>query len=125
MSDTVEQTPVDVFDLFADTETLNTLNVKFKGNVWEFKYRNLSWGEKSKILDNAYKIEGDSVRFSASSYILQCLETMIVDSPIHRDERLIFSGMVLAKLDPSVIEQLSQICPSTSVAEEMEEVKKD
>lgn len=113
------------YDLFADVETKNTKTINFKGHAIDFKYRNLTWGEKSKILDASYVAENGTLRFSASNYILLCLTNMVVDSPIHQDERLLFNELTLSKMDPAVIEQLAEICPATSVAEEMDEVKKD
>ena len=121
----VEEVAFSAWDLFADVETQNTKTVNFKGHQIEFKYRNLTWGEKSKILDASYIAENGVLRFSAPNYILMCITSMVTDSPIHQDPTMLFNELTISKLDPAVIEQLAEICPATSVAEEMDEVKKD
>ena len=121
----VEEVAFSAWDLFADVETQHTQTVRFKGHELEFKYRFLTWGEKSKIIDSSYIVEDGQFRFSPAVYIIKCLAVMVVDSPIHQDERMAYNEITLSKLDPFIVEQLAEICPARNAADEIEEVKKD
>lgn len=127
MTNEVKQPEVNVYSLFADTSPNHTHTVTFKDVEFEFTYRQLTWGEKSEIINNSYILHKgeESSRFSIARYWLLCITKMVTDSPFHAEPSLIWNEITISKLDPNVVEQLIDICPKVDTTADVEEVKKD
>ena len=125
MTEEVQQ-PVTVYSLFANTVDTKTLTIECQGTEFEFRYRDLTWAEKSEIIDSAYTMEADgSMHMSIGKYKLACIVQMVVDSPIHQAPDLLWNETVVGTLNPYIVDQLASIVPVMDTTLEMEEVKKD
>jgi len=106
-------------DLFA-SEDEHEIEIIHKGQVWSFKYKDLSWGDKNYCIDQAQVWEGETFRFSIQKYYASALTRMLTQSPIRP-----VTAMTLDKLDRGVGDKLIAIVPNpiedTSV---LDEVKK-
>lgn len=124
---TEEVVPLNVYSLFADTDARFTHTLNYMDNEWVFEYRQLTWGEKTDIIDQSYIIhKGENVsRFNIGRYWIQCLAKMVTDSPIHQEPTLAWNAITLSLLDQNVVEQLVDICPKVDTTAEVKEVKKD
>jgi len=106
-------------DLFASEDELE-LEIKHRGQIWSFKYKDLTWGDKNYCIDQAQVWEGDTFRFSVQKYYAAALTRMIISSPIRP-----ITDLTLQKLDRAVGEKLIQIVPNpVEDAATLDEVKK-
>ena len=120
------QQPVSVYDLFVNATDTKTLILEFKDAEFEFRYRQLTWAEKSEIIDASFTIEADGTpHMSVGKYKLACIVRMVVDSPIHQAPDLLWNETTVGTLDPRMVDQLATIVPPMDTTTEMEEVKKD
>ena len=92
-------------DLFASDEE-KTLEIFHKGKKWIFKYKDLTWGDKNKCLDDAQQWKDGEFQFSISKYYSTALTRMLTQTPVRP-----ITEMTLTKLDRFVGEQLTSIVP--------------
>lgn len=92
-------------DLFASDEE-KTLEIFHKGKKWIFKYKDLTWGDKNRCLDDAQQWKDGEFQFSISKYYSTALTRMLTQTPVRP-----ITEMTLTKLDRFVGEQLTSIVP--------------
>ena len=108
-------------DLFASEEE-KELEIVHKGQVWVFRYKDLTWGDKNYCIDQAqqWDTEGGSFKFSIQKYFASALTRMLTSTPIRP-----ITEMTLQNLDRAVGEKLIQIVPNpVEDTEILDEVKK-
>ena len=106
-------------DLFA-SETERSIEVTHQGKKWIFKYRDLTWGDKNKCLDDAQNWKDGEFQFSISKYYSMALTRMLTQTPVRP-----ITEMTLTKLDRFVGEQLTAIVPQPmETPPDIEAVKK-
>ena len=92
--------------LFASTKE-NTLEIEFAGKRWQFKYRQLTWGEKNYCVDKAQTWDANGgFQFSVSTYYAAALTKMLTDTPIRP-----ITETTLNRLDRVIGEALISIVP--------------
>jgi len=124
--DTPESVPlprgVNSGDLFASEEE-HELEIVHKGQVWSFRYKDLTWGDKNYCIDQAqqWDTDGASFRFSVQKYFAAALTRMLTSTPIRP-----VTELTLQNLDRAVGEKLISIVPNpvedTSVLDEVKKV---
>jgi len=83
------------------------LEIVHAGQRWEFKYKELSWGQKNACIDEAQQWDADTgFRFSVSKYYAAALTRMLTDTPIRP-----ITETTLNQLDRSIGERLVSIVP--------------
>ena len=92
-------------DLFASEEE-RTLEIFHKGKKWIFKYKDLTWGDKNKCLDDAQNWKDGEFQFSISKYYSTALTRMLTQTPVRP-----ITELTLTELDRFVGEQLTAIVP--------------
>ena len=106
-------------DLFASEEE-HSLEIFHKGKKWIFKYKDLTWGDKNKCLDDAQQWKDGEFQFSISKYYSMALTRMLTQTPVRP-----ITEMTLTKLDRFVGEQLTSIVPQPmETPPDIEAVKK-
>jgi hypothetical protein len=106
-------------DLFA-SDTEKSIEVIHQEKKWIFKYKDLTWGDKNKCLDEAQEWKNGEFKFSISKYYAIALTRMLTQTPIRP-----ITEMTLQKLDRMVGEQLTAIVPQPIEAPpDLEELKK-
>lgn len=104
--------------LYAGREE-KVLEVVHAGQRWEFKYKELSWGQKNACIDEAQQWDSDTgFRFSVSKYYAAALTKMLTDTPIRP-----ITESTLNQLDRSIGERLTSIVPQP-VEQAVDDVKK-
>ena len=107
-------------DLFASEEE-KTLEVLHQGKKWVFKYKEMTWGDKNKCLDEAQEWKGGDFKFSISISYAIALTKMLTTTPVRP-----ITEMTLQKLDRTVGEQLTAIVPQPIEAPpDLEALKKE
>ena len=99
------QEGIDPGDLFASDEE-KSLEIFNKGKKWIFKYKDLTWGDKNKCLDDAQQWKDGEFQFSISKYYSVALTRMLTQTPVRP-----ITETTLMKLDRFVGEQLTSIVP--------------
>ena len=106
-------------DLFASEEE-KILEIFHQGKKWIFKYKDLTWGDKNKCLDDAQQWKDGEFQFSISKYYSTALTRMLTQTPVRP-----ITEMTLTKLDRFVGEQLTAIVPQPmETPPDIEAVKK-
>ena len=104
--------------LYAGREE-KVLDIAHAGQRWQFKYRDLSWGQKNECIDLAQQWDQETgFRFSVSKYYAAALTKMLTDTPIRP-----ITETTLNKLDRSIGEKLTSIVPQP-VESAVEDIKK-
>ena len=109
-------------DLFASEEE-HELEIVHKGQVWSFKYKDLTWGDKNYCIDQAqqWDADGSSFKFSVQKYFASALQRMLTQTPIRP-----VTELTLQSLDRAVGEKLIAIVPNpvedTSILDEVKKV---
>ena len=104
--------------LYAGREE-KVLEVVHAGQRWEFKYKELSWGQKNACIDEAQQWDADEgFKFSVSKYYAAALTRMLTDTPITP-----VTETTLNNLDRVIGEKLIALVPQP-VEQNVEEVKK-
>jgi hypothetical protein len=88
------------------SQSEKTKEIIHDGKKYTFYYKNLSWHEKYKCLDDAHMIDGDQVRFSLSKYYSLMLSKMLIRGPLNP-----ITETTINKLDEDVGSQLIDIVP--------------
>lgn len=95
------------------------LEVVHAGQRWQFKYKDLSWGQKNECIDLAQQWDQETgFRFSVSKYYAAALTKMLTDTPIRP-----ITETTLNQLDRAIGERLTSIVPQP-VEQQVDEVKK-
>ena len=95
------------------------LEIVHAGQRWQFKYKDLSWGQKNACIDEAQQWDSETgFRFSVSKYYASALTRMLTDTPIRP-----ITETTLNQLDRSIGERLTSIVPQP-VEQAVEDVKK-
>ena len=95
------------------------LEIEHAGQRWQFKYKDLSWGQKNECIDDAQQWDAtEGFKFSVSKYYSAALTRMITDGPIKP-----ITETTLNKLDRAIGEKLITLVPQP-VEQNVEEVKK-
>jgi len=83
-SDTISEYGTDSSELFAD-RSIKGKTIRYKGKLWEFKYRELTWAQIGRVTSKATKtvdVGGDvQVTFDIAEYSKQYLLETIVEAP--------------------------------------------
>ena len=104
--------------LYAGREE-KVLEIVHAGQRWEFKYKELSWGQKNACIDDAQQWDSETgFRFSVSKYYASALTKMLTDTPIRP-----ITETTLNQLDRSIGERLTSIVPQP-VEQAVDDVKK-
>jgi len=104
--------------LFAGREE-RVLEIIHAGQRWQFKYKELSWGQKNACIDEAQQWDADEgFKFSVSKYYAAALTRMLTDTPITP-----VTETTLNNLDRAIGEQLIALVPQP-VEQNVEEAKK-
>ena len=104
--------------LFAGREE-KVLEIVHAGQRWQFKYKDLSWGQKNACVDEAQRWDPEAgVQFSVSKYYAAALTRMLTDTPIHP-----VTETTLNQLDRAIGEKLISLVPQP-VEQDLDEVKK-
>lgn len=104
--------------LYAGREE-KVLEIVHAGQRWQFKYVDLSWGQKNECIDSAQQWDtNEGFKFSVSKYYAAALTRMLVDGPIKP-----ITETTLNKLDRTIGEKLIALVPQP-VEQNVEEVKK-
>ena len=113
----------DITELYADID-VRDIDVPFKGKIWQFKVRSLTWSEKNELISKSAQItkkgKGKGVQasatFSVNTYNQLYLEKAVVDGPIK------MTPANLLKLDSDFGDLLVEyLVESTSTVSEEEE----
>ena len=92
--------------LFASNEE-EILEIIHQGRRWQFKYRQMTWGEKNYCVDKAQTWDNNGVfNFSLQSYYAAALTKMLTETPIKP-----ITETTLSKLDRKIGEALISIVP--------------
>ena len=92
--------------LFASSEE-EILEIIHQGRRWQFKYRQMTWGEKNYCVDKAQTWDNNGVfNFSLQSYYAAALTKMLTETPIKP-----ITETTLSKLDRKIGEALISIVP--------------
>ena len=92
--------------LFASNEE-EILEIVHQGRRWQFKYRQMTWGEKNYCVDKAQTWDNNGVfNFSLQSYYAAALTKMLTETPIKP-----ITETTLSKLDRKIGEALISIVP--------------
>jgi hypothetical protein len=95
-----------------------SLEIIFEGQKWVFKYKELTWGEKTACVDKAQSWdEVNGFQFSLQTYYASALTRMLTDSPIRP-----ITETTLNKLDRRIGERLVSIVPQP-VEEQIPDLK--
>jgi len=95
------------------------LEIVHAGQRWQFKYKDLSWGQKNACIDEAQQWDSDQgFKFSVSKYYAAALTRMLTDTPIHP-----VTETTLNNLDRAIGEKLIALVPQP-VEQNVEEAKK-
>ena len=104
--------------LFAGREE-KVLEIVHAGQRWQFKYKELSWGQKNACIDEAQAWDAEAgFKFSVSKYYAAALTRMLTDTPITP-----VTETTLNNLDRAIGEKLIALVPQP-VEQNVEEVKK-
>ena len=104
--------------LFAGREE-KVLEIVHAGQRWQFKYKDLSWGQKNACVDEAQRWEPEAgFQVSVSKYYAAALTRMLTDTPIHP-----VTETTLNQLDRAIGEKLISLVPQP-VEQDLDEVKK-
>jgi hypothetical protein len=104
--------------LYAGREE-KVLEIVHAGQRWEFKYKELSWGQKNACIDEAQQWDAnEGFKFSVSKYYAAALTRMLTDTPITP-----VTETTLNNLDRAIGEKLIALVPQP-VEQNVEEVKK-
>ena len=104
--------------LYAGREE-KVLEIVHAGQRWQFKYKELSWGQKNACIDDAQQWDSETgFRFSVSKYYASALTKMLTDTPIRP-----ITETTLNQLDRSIGEKLTSIVPQP-VEQAVDDVKK-
>ena len=104
--------------LYAGREE-KVLEIVHAGQRWEFKYKDLSWGQKNACIDEAQQWDAtEGFKFSVSKYYAAALTRMLTDTPINP-----ITETTLNNLDRAIGEKLIALVPQP-VEQSVEEVKK-
>lgn len=104
--------------LFAGREE-KVLEIVHAGQRWQFKYKDLSWGQKNACVDEAQRWDPEAgFQFSVSKYYAAALTRMLTDTPIHP-----VTETTLNQLDRAIGEKLISLVPQP-VEQDLDEVKK-
>ena len=104
--------------LFAGREE-KVLEIVHAGQRWQFKYKDLSWGQKNACVDEAQRWDPEAgFQFSVSKYYAAALTRMLTDTPIHP-----VTETTLNQLDRAIGEKLISLVPQP-VVQDLDEVKK-
>ena len=92
--------------LFASSEE-EILEIIHQGRRWQFKYRQMTWGEKNYCVDKAQTWDTNGTfSFSLQSYYAAALTKMLTETPIKP-----ITETTLSKLDRRIGEALVSIVP--------------
>ena len=92
--------------LFASSKE-KTLEIEFAGKRWQFKYRQMTWGEKNYCIDKAQTWDASGgFTFSVATYYAAALTKMLTDTPIRP-----ITETTLNRLDREIGEALVSIVP--------------
>ena len=92
--------------LFASNEE-EILEIIHQGRRWQFKYRQMTWGEKNYCVDKAQTWDTNGTfSFSLQSYYAAALTKMLTETPIKP-----ITETTLNKLDRKIGEALISIVP--------------
>ena len=92
--------------LFASTAE-EILEVIHQGRRWQFKYRQMTWGEKNYCVDKAQTWDSNGTfNFSLQSYYAAALTKMLTETPIKP-----ITETTLSRLDRKIGEALISIVP--------------
>jgi len=95
------------------------LEIVHAGQRWQFKYKELSWGQKNTCIDEAQEWDTDQgFKFSVSKYYAAALTRMLTDTPISP-----VTETTLNSLDRAIGEKLIALVPQP-VEQNVEEAKK-
>jgi hypothetical protein len=95
------------------------LEIVHAGQRWQFKYKDLSWGQKNTCIDEAQQWDADEgFKFSVSKYYAAALTRMLTDTPISP-----VTETTLNSLDRAIGEKLIALVPQP-VEQNVEEAKK-
>jgi len=95
------------------------LEIVHAGQRWQFKYKELSWGQKNTCIDEAQEWDTDQgFKFSVSKYYAAALTRMLTDTPISP-----VTEVTLNSLDRAIGEKLIALVPQP-VEQNVEEAKK-
>ena len=95
------------------------LEIVHAGQRWQFKYKELSWGQKNSCIDEAQEWDTDQgFKFSVSKYYAAALTRMLTDTPISPVTETTLNG-----LDRAIGEKLIALVPQP-VEQNVEEAKK-
>ena len=104
--------------LYAGREE-KVLEIVHAGQRWEFKYKDLSWGQKNACIDEAQQWDAtEGFKFSVSKYYAAALTRMLTDTPINP-----ITETTLNNLDRAIGEKLIALVPQP-VEQNVEEIKK-
>ena len=104
--------------LYAGREE-KVLEIVHAGQRWQFKYKDLSWGQKNACIDEAQAWDAEAgFKFSVSKYYAAALTRMLTDTPITP-----VTETTLNNLDRTIGEQLIALVPQP-VEQNVEELKK-
>ena len=104
--------------LFAGREE-KVLEIVHAGQRWQFKYKDLSWGQKNACVDEAQRWDPEAgFQFSVSKYYAAALTRILTDTPIHP-----VTETTLNQLDRAIGEKLISLVPQP-VEQDLDEVKK-
>ena len=104
--------------LFAGREE-KVLEIVHAGQRWQFKYKDLSWGQKNACVDEAQRWDPEAgFQFSVSKYYAAALTRMLTDTPIHP-----VTETTLNQLDRAIGQKLISLVPQP-VEQDLDEVKK-
>ena len=95
------------------------LEIVHAGQRWQFKYKDLSWGQKNTCIDEAQQWDTDEgFKFSVSKYYAAALTRMLTNTPIGPVTETTLNG-----LDRAIGEKLIALVPQP-VEQNVEEAKK-
>ena len=104
--------------LYAGREE-KVLEIVHADQRWQFKYKELSWGQKNACIDEAQQWDAaEGFKFSVSKYYAAALTRMLTDTPINP-----ITETTLNNLDRAIGEKLIALVPQP-VEQNVEEIKK-
>ena len=72
-------------ELFTDIEHKN-INIEFKGKIWQFVIRDITWSEKNQIISKSAGISKSEATFDVNKYNQLYLEKCIIKAPFEMNK---------------------------------------
>ena len=110
----------DLSDILAGDE-VEEIKIEYKGNVYEFKIRELPWTKINNLISRCVQFEKKKVIPDLGEFYLLYLESALVSAPWPLDQTRIY----LKRLDRVFGRKLEEFLPNPFGIDEDEELKKE